>query len=406
MVMQRRTFLQTAAEASLAALGAAPPEVIDATTLSRKVLCGYQGWFRTPKDGSGRGWVHWSRDWKRITADTVTFEMWPDVREYPAESLAVADEMKMLDGTPARLFSSIAPGVVDLHFRWMQEYGLDGALVQRFVSELQPDRTDRDTLLLQARVAAERTGRVFAVEYDLSGTPTEKIIETITGDWRRLVAELGITKSGRYLHHAGKPVVGIFGFFPDRFDAATAHRILDVFADDHVIGGCPWYWRRGAENDTERDRVFERFGTIAPWNVGNAEGMKDRLKAKTSTCAEDQVEAHRTDVLFMPVVYPGFGWDNLKKINRGQSTIDRRKGAFLWEQFVTASELQVDCLKVAMFDEVDEATAIFKVSDRPPGDGLFQRLHGLPSDYYLRLVGDATKRFHAGEPIPAELPRY
>ena len=61
------------------------PEPIDATSLHHKVLCGYQGWFRCPGDPAGDGWRHWSRDPDRITPDTLTFEMWPDLTEYTAE---------------------------------------------------------------------------------------------------------------------------------------------------------------------------------------------------------------------------------------------------------------------------------------------------------------------------------
>ena len=56
---------------------------------------------------------------------------------------------------------------------------------------------------------------------------------------------------------------------------------------------------------------------------------------------------------------------------------------------------------VAMFDEVDEATAIFKCTNHPPtGDGAkFLTYEGLPSDFYLRLTG-AGGRMLRGE-IPA-----
>jgi hypothetical protein len=48
---------------------------------------------------------------------------------------------------------------------------------------------------------------------------------------------------------------------------------------------------------------------------------------------------------------------------------------------------------VAMFDEVDEGTAIFKCANNVPvGEkSKFLTFEGLPSDYYLRLVGIATK---------------
>ncbi len=46
---------------------------------------------------------------------------------------------------------------------------------------------------------------------------------------------------------------------------------------------------------------------------------------------------------------------------------------------------------VAMFDEVDEATAIFKVTNTPPVEARFQTYEGRPSDWYLRLTGEGTK---------------
>ena len=60
-------------------------QVVDATTLRGKVMCGYQGWFRCPGDAANLGWVHWSRDRQRIAPATLTFEMWPDMSDYGAD---------------------------------------------------------------------------------------------------------------------------------------------------------------------------------------------------------------------------------------------------------------------------------------------------------------------------------
>ena len=57
----------------------------------------------------------------------------------------------------------------------------------------------------------------------------------------------------------------------------------------------------------------------------------------------------------------------------------------------TAADLGVEMAYVAMFDEVDEATAIFKVSNSPPKPGRFVTHDGPPSDWYLRLTGEGTK---------------
>ena len=40
----------------------AADDVIDATTLRGRVMCGYQGWFRCPGDAADMGWIHWSGD--------------------------------------------------------------------------------------------------------------------------------------------------------------------------------------------------------------------------------------------------------------------------------------------------------------------------------------------------------
>src|SRR5512133_3276874 len=60
---------------------------IDATTLDGKVLCGYQGWFNTPGDGSGSGFVHWGQGLDRTNGGRFTVDMWPDTSEYAPEDL-------------------------------------------------------------------------------------------------------------------------------------------------------------------------------------------------------------------------------------------------------------------------------------------------------------------------------
>ena len=63
-------------------------------------------------------------------------------------------------------------------------------------------------------------------------------------------------------------------------------------------------------------------------------------------------------------------------------------------------------LYVAMFDEVDEATAIFKCTDQPPvGTGVnFLTYEGLSSDHYLRLTGLATQVIRGDRAVTTEPP--
>ncbi len=86
------------------------------------------------------------------------------------------------------------------------------------------------------------------------------------------------------------------------------------------------------------------------------------------------------------------------------SNIPRRGGEFLWEQFYELAQLKVDTVYVAMFDEVDEGTAIFKVTSSPPTQAHFVGLEGLPSDWYLQLVDQGARMLRHQRPITRDLP--
>jgi hypothetical protein len=368
----------------------APP--IDPATLHHKVLCGYQGWFRCPNDPADEGWKHWSRSRQRIAPDTLTFEMWPDLSDFGDDEKYPARGFSHPDGKPAHLFSSANPKTVRRHFEWMKQYGIDGVFVQRFLVEL-GDRSF-DTVLEHVRESAAATGRVYAVCYDLSGSRGDRMVDTLAADWKRLVDEKKVTADDRYLRHNGKPVLFVWGFFSDRFDAARAHRIIDFLKNDPtyavtLIGGCPWQWR--TERDPEWARALRRFDVISPWNVGHVTTVDGRKQAATDGWKDDKAEAEKAGMALLPVLYPGFGWTNLKGKRAANQTVPRLGGEFFWRQFSTAADLGLDMAYVAMFDEVDEATAIFKVTDSPPAQATFQTLEGKPSDWYLRLTGEGSK---------------
>jgi hypothetical protein len=63
-------------------------------------------------------------------------------------------------------------------------------------------------------------------------------------------------------------------------------------------------------------------------------------------------------------------------------------------------------LYVAMFDELDEGTAIFKTNHHPPvGESRFLAEPELPSDHYLWLTGMLGKLVRGEIPASGPLPK-
>jgi len=131
---------------------------VDTSALTGKVMCGYQGWFNCEGDGAGLGWTHWARNKsKPLAPGNVHVDLWPDVTELtPSERFTTG--FKFADGRPAELFSSYNRETVLRHFRWMREYGIDGAFVQRFANGVKDAtmRRHKDVVLANCREGANR----------------------------------------------------------------------------------------------------------------------------------------------------------------------------------------------------------------------------------------------------------
>jgi len=373
--------------------------LVDANSLIGKVICGYQGWFRAGGDPSGQGWVHYVHgDFSDLTVD-----MWPDMSEYSDAEKYPVPGWTHTNGDQAYLFSSANKKTVIRHFQWMESYGIDGVAVQRFVSGLDLSHpTESFRIAGYAREAANRTGRTYFIMYDMSGNED---VEKISDDWRYLVDVMKITEDDRYLHHNGKPVVGVFGFFAERFDASLGNRVLDIFQNSgryqaFVVGSGQWWCR--SENAAGWPEVFRRMDAWIPWNVGNYSGDY----ARTNYWQGDKNELESSGVLYMPLVFPGSAWDNLMNKPPGTTNKPRLKGDFLWRQFRAANNINATAVYVAMFDEIDEATAIFKVTNDVPINHYFLTLEGLPSDFYLLLTGVGTKIINGQITAPYNMPDF
>lgn len=393
------------------------PGVVDPSTLDRKVLIGYQGWFTCPSDTPGR-WTHWSRG--APSPATLTVELFPDTTELSADELCDIPGMTV-QGKPAYLFSSRNAKTVNRHFQWMKDYGLDGVLVQRFVGEIPRKQQDGDVVLRNIMQAAAASGRTFAIEYDVSGGNPATFAQTIEDDWKYLVDEVKVTSHPNYQHHNGKPVVSVWGM---GLSDGNAHPPADPQAALEIVkwfettapakyratymGGTPAHWgslTADSRSDPAWAGVYAAMNVVQPWNVGRYGTLDAADKWKDDVLSPDLKLTATNHQLYMPVVFPGFSWHNLKP-GAKENQIPRLGGEFFWRQAYNAKLAGATALKIAMFDEVDEGTAILKVvphRNQAPDQGYWLTLDAdgneLPNDWYLRLAGEITRMFH-GEAAP------
>ena len=395
---------------------------VDPSTLDHKVLIGYQGWFTCPDDGSER-WTHWSRGVP--AAGTLTVELYADLRELNADERCTVPGMT-IDGKPAYLFSSRNRTTVSRHFRWMKEYGLDGVLVQRFVGEIPRKRAGGDVVLKNIMAAAAESGRTFAIEYDISGGNPATFAQTLKDDWVYLVDELKVAAHPNYQRHNGKPVLSIWGMglgdgpgHPPA-EPKVALDLIEWFKSNGpaqyrvtYMGGTPARWgtlTADSRQDPAWAGVYAAMDVVQPWNVGRYGTLEAVDRWKQDVLVPDVKLAAKNRQIYMPVVFPGFSWSNLKRNGR-PNQIPRLGGEFLWRQAYNAWMAGAKVLKIAMFDEVDEGTAILKVVSHrkeAPDQGFWLTLDAdgreLPSDWYLRLAGEITRMFHGEIKADPKLP--
>jgi hypothetical protein len=385
-------------------------------------MAGYQGWFRAAGDGSTA---------KRYAYGDETrsgIDLWPDVSEY---GKTYETPFTLPDKSKARFFSSLDKTTIDLHFKWMQEYGVDGVFMQRFFDRTRESNTNRESeiILQNALQAASKYKRAIAVMYDLSGLKaTGEDCSSIINDWKHLVDELKVTNQAgekTYLHHNGKPVVAIWGIgFPDRpynIRDIGLERLIHFLKYDPVYGGCavmlgvPTGWRElnaDCVNDDYLHELIRQADIVLPWTVqrfspllhNDMDRYRDMIIADMKWCRENKID-------YVPCVYPGFSWHNLSRYEfpddvKPVGSVPRQGGRFYWQQISTALRAGATMLYVAMFDEVNEGTAIFKCTNNPPvgESALFINMDNMPSDHYLWLTGEAAKALRGETPVNYKMP--
>jgi hypothetical protein len=197
---------------------------------------------------------------------------------------------------------------------------------------------------------------------------------------------------------------------------------MDFLKDDPQYGGCsimlgvPTYWRdlnADCVNDPYLHELIREADLIMPWMVqrftpllhNDIDRYRDVILADMKWCRENNVD-------YVPCVCPGFSWHNLSARQfpddiKPVKSIPRQGGRFYWQQLSTAILSGAEMIYVAMFDEVNEGTAIFKVTDKPPvhPTAQFADMDGKPSDHYLWLTGEASKILKKQKPLVMEMPQ-
>lgn len=372
--------------------------LVDNSSLDGKVMFGYQGWFNHPDDGAGLGWVHWGNFYEPINS---TVDMYPDMREYGTDEKYNA-HLTFPDGSMAPVFSSYNRNTVIRHMKWVRDYDLDGVFLQRFISNYdnKTGMRHKDTVTRHVMEGCEKYGRVFAIMYD--GVASR--VEDMKNDWMHLVDDIGVTSSDRYLHHRGLPLVSLWGYSVR--EEATPDQLaemIDFFKNNpepkyraSVKLGVFWNFY----NQSEFQEAFKEADVISPWFSGSTDYNKG------------QEWGDQNNVDYVPVVHPGFSWHNLKypEPSSIKNKDPREGGKFIWDEVNEVIPVNAKSVYIAMFDEIDEGTAMFKLAENDymiPREGYWLPLdedgYDLPSDWYLRTASLATQVVRGYEDLEATL---
>jgi len=379
------------------------------------VMAGYQGWFNAEGDGAERGWNHYRKS-GLFEPGYCSVDYWPEMMEYPKQ---YKSPFNFVDGESATLFSSYDESTVDLHFKWMKEYGIDGVFVQRFVTNLKStvSYNHNQKVLASAFQSAQKYDRVLCIMYDLSGMGSVDV-EVLKDDWKKLVRQynlLGENRQSQYLCHNGKPLVAVWGAgFNDgrKYSLEDVDKIVDFLKNDPEYGGfsvllgVPTYWRT-LNQDTQPNEllhsIIRKADIVHTWLVGRFN--EDTYPKFNEIIRQDIAWCKQNKVDYVPTVFPGFSWHNMKP-ESPTNQIPRNKGRFFWKQIAGSLSAGAEMIYVAMFDEIDEGTAIFKCAHKVPvGLNVFVPIEPeIPTDYYLWLTGQATRMLRKEIPFQQEIP--
>jgi hypothetical protein len=158
--------------------------------------------------------------------------------------------------------------------------------------------------------------------------------------------------------------------------------------------GVPTHWRtldQDAVSDSALHRIIMKADIVSPWFVGRPSTLEEVVTHTQTVVIPDVQWCRQNNKEYIPVAFPGFSWHNMKS-ESPLNSIPRLRGEFLWKQYYEYLRAGSTMMYQAMFDEIDEGTAIFKCTNDPPvGASTFVTYEGFPSDHYLWLVGEGGR---------------
>ncbi|MFH1067979.1 MAG: SUMF1/EgtB/PvdO family nonheme iron enzyme [Candidatus Glassbacteria bacterium] len=399
------------------------PVAVNPTTLDKKALFGYQGWYLCPEDGSDLNrWEGWCIPGSPAVAENIEIDHWPDMSElFPEERFAT--ETTLPDGSPAELFSSYLRKTVDRHFEWMEDYDLDGIYIGRDpVFSMDIAHTwfcKKNKVLQNVRAAAEAHGRVFAIEKGWA--LKSHSLEDWKSDWMFLVDVLKITESPNYLHHKGKPLLLIQGIDEagNKRDFASVDSLVKWLQEEAdpkyqatVQGGnhSNWY-STGVDTQSGWYPVYRSFDVLQPWFEKHSYEQADCYKNNVLIPGIDSAAVAGVD--FMTVIFPGFSVFNRNDqlFDYKLNMIPRLGGKFLWLQAYNAISAGANMFYIAMFDELNEGTPMLKLAQTDADLPIELKLasldmdgYAVPGDWYLQVAREIGRMLRGEIPLSPEMP--
>lgn len=407
-------------------------------TLKGLVMCGYQGWFGTPGDGSplttvaaNEGWYHY-RESEQFRPGVLrnSIDFWPDMSEYDhkyvvgdGDNTGYSSPFIMPDGTHATVFSSYDKQTVLTHFKWMKEYDIDGAFMQRFVGEIQDARHKDhfDKVLEHAMEGSNTYQRAIVIMYDMGGVVNEKMANSMVKDAQELMNKYNLkdrTQQKFYLYQNGKPLLSLWGVgLHDNNQPRPS--FLKPYVEQlkaqgwSIMLGGPGYWRQGGNDawsgaeHTEFINLVKSCDAFIPWYVGRygydnflSSDWQNRIKQDIATAKTYSKADHQ--VTYALHVFPG-GSDRNMHPNNGYPDGDRTNtgfrygGKFYWNQLYHDIKNGAEAIYVGMFDEMDEGTAIFKQLNvsKVPSNVPYKKAN-VPSKYGYNTDDDYFVTFSTG----------